>query len=208
MSAQSIPAFCPTCRAFFKTGMIVTQYGKLEVGVDGMRTDCPNGHIAYYLGGTYTIYNGLLKIAEYNPEILANIRDAAENGITGKTSPKEAISKIGVLAPSVSHAIKEQFGFHDSVALLNLLVSIIACVIAAIGVFNPNPPPQTIVINNDITIPNTTASEYHPDSSIPHPLTKEQVRKRKEMQRKKEKRKKKAQKKTNRVRGHRNIRFG
>ena len=139
-----IPIYCPVCQKFYP-GPITILPGA-TAHFENVTSRCPLGHEAHFLDGTHSIQNRLLTVVQNRPEVLQAIQDLANQGLSGRIEPTTAINKITELVPEISPTIWEKFGDDRSIALLQLLVGIIACILAYMDLSKPVAPSQ--ITNN------------------------------------------------------------
>jgi hypothetical protein len=109
-------------------------------------TDCPRGHKATFLKGTYTIRDSILHLASSSPETLQAIKKIADAARTGKISAETARDQINELSPGLSSVLTGNSG--------NLLpyLALLAYMIVELGKATLLGPTQPAIVQNQINI--------------------------------------------------------
>jgi hypothetical protein len=143
----TIPAYCPTCRQFFHSNAFGIG-GSGSIHLIDCATDCPRGHPAKFLYGSYSVKDNLLSLATGSPETLRIIRELAEKAVAGRIKQEEAVEKIVDLAPSLAPI----FQGNKSTLLPYLALLVYLIVELAKAMVSGSQPPTAIHNKNEITI--------------------------------------------------------
>lgn len=204
-----IPIYCPTCQKFYP-GTEWDFEESSSIKMDNITTECPFGHAAVQADVTIDLHGQLQIIHKQNPKKLEKIREIASGVANEEIDPIAALSAISTLSPELSAIISTASG--KNLSLKAILIWIFVCISAIAGgtamtakfvqdvrtIFGETSPTPDIVINNDITIINKIAARNIRNGSVPNALTKEQIRKQKQVAKKNKKRKDKKGKKLRR----------
>lgn len=96
-----IPAYCPTCKKLFHSSAFALG-ANVSVTIQNCKTNCPVGHEAHFLDGSYSLHDNILSIATTSPDTLRLLKDLVERAINGELDKREAAEKIVELAPALS----------------------------------------------------------------------------------------------------------
>ena len=154
----SIPAYCPTCRSFFKSNAVGLGAGA-SVMMSNCITTCPRGHDAKFLDGAYSVKDNLLELASTSPETLKVIRALAEQALAGKMKREDAADRIIELAPSLAPILRD-----SRADLLPYLALLVYLVVELAKAAMPTSQPPTIInnwptIKNEITVQQSESKE-------------------------------------------------
>jgi hypothetical protein len=97
----SVPAYCPTCKRLFSNSALALGAGAV-LTLSNCSTNCPKGHEAHFLDGSYSLQNSVLELATTSPETLRILQKLAEQVIEGELGQQDAAEKILELAPSLA----------------------------------------------------------------------------------------------------------
>jgi len=176
----------------------------------GNVSNCPLGHRAVFLDGAYSIQEGILHLRGSDIVAFRRITEIVSGVAKDEIDPKAAQDEISILSPELSALISAAAG--NNLSLKTILIWISICITAITGgtaiaanfvenirtIFGESSPTPDTVINNDITIINKIAARDERRRSVSNSLTREQIRKQKQMAKKKMKGENKKSKKLRR----------
>ena len=157
--ALEIPAYCPTCRALYPSGIVLGEGASATLL--GNVSNCPRGHTTQVLEGTMEVRDGVLHVQRQRIE---KIKRLALKAVSGKTDAEEALKAIEVLAPSLAPVIKV-FGKNKVLLAIALLAWFAVEMTKALHPGGGSPQPIHIenrpTIINQISTPQTAPSGVH-----------------------------------------------
>lgn len=118
-----LPAFCPTCGSVFPSGFAMSE-GGTAIHEGNRSGPCPKGHMGIVLDGTYTFFDGLLKLARSGPgseTVIARIRDLAYSAKEDPSKAEDALKEVLQYLPPESAAAVASFGNSPIVTLMFIL---------------------------------------------------------------------------------------
>jgi len=144
----SIPAYCPTCKNLFNNSAFALGAGA-SVTIVNCTTNCPKGHTAHFLDGSYSLQDSVLALATDSPETLDILRRLAEQVLDGEIEQKAAAEKIVELAPSLAPIFNGKS--QDLLPWFALLVYLVVELAKAGFGNNGVSPIPSVIINQIIT---------------------------------------------------------
>jgi len=142
-----IPIYCDVCRRLYAWRGIVIS-GQATIHAENIVGECPKGHEARVLDGTYTLRNNILTLSAADPRALSKIRTIAEKAMAGAMSYEKARDEILELSPTLGPALK------DNASSLLPWLALLVYLIVEIGKIAAGSDPKPTVIENSTTIKN------------------------------------------------------
>jgi hypothetical protein len=180
-----IPAICPQCEAIFPSGFDLDEsLASFEGCTSG---PCPKGHMGIVPDGTYSVFNGILRISRGEHGDLKDLQRMfaiARAASSGEKPTERAIEEIASLLPEEAAKVIRRLGSRNPLYVITFIICILRVLGTAVSglvggikaIFPDAPVPQTVINDYSITFINPPTGAGSCDNAVSEPSKREQRR--------------------------------